>query len=126
MLDRSGKFRVTVGPLGRETFERFLEGSPNADRLRELVRSYVTDPLDFDVEILLAPGELVPLVLGEQSARLGQTASLGECAQRASEARTILEDNGKHQSPNLDIKARTRSTERRPLASDVWPPATNN
>jgi len=78
-LDFSGKFRVTLGPLRRELFESFLEGSDNLAAVRRLVASYLTDPLAFDIEVVLAAADLAPVVLGGDNARLGRTSALGEC-----------------------------------------------
>jgi type VI secretion system protein ImpH len=80
MMDYSGKFRVTIGPLRREKFEAFLEGSENLSQARRLIASYVIDPLAFDLEIKLEAVDLVPVVLGRAEAGLGRTSSLGECA----------------------------------------------
>jgi type VI secretion system protein ImpH len=83
IIDYSGKFRVFVGPLRRETFESFLDGTENLAKMKTLVESYMTDPLAFDIEVRLAPSDLVPVILGEGLARLGQTTSLGRCADGA-------------------------------------------
>jgi len=90
MFDLSGKFRVSLGPLKRHIFERFLEGSPNVATLKKIVAAYATDPLEFDIEVKLAASDLIPVVLGEESARLGQTSSLGTCADAAGEAYSVI------------------------------------
>lgn len=59
LFDRSGKFRVQVGPVGFRDYARFLpEGAP-AQRMRELVQFYCDDPLEFDYAVTLR-GEEVP------------------------------------------------------------------
>jgi type VI secretion system protein ImpH len=88
--DISGKFRLTLGPLRRSSFESFLEGSANIEALRTVVASYVTDPLEFDIEVKLAASDLIPVVLGEDLARLGQTSALGRCAETAGEAYAVV------------------------------------
>lgn len=59
IFDRSGKFRVQLGPVDYATFEQFLPDQPKAATLAELVRLYLDDPLDFDIEVILK-GEQVP------------------------------------------------------------------
>jgi type VI secretion system protein ImpH len=76
--DLSGKFRVSVGPLPRERFETFLPGSDNISSMKKLVTLFLSDPLDYDIEVKLESSELVPVVLGQNTSRLGETSSLGK------------------------------------------------
>jgi type VI secretion system protein ImpH len=76
--DISGKFRVAVGPLPRETFEQFLPHSDNIKKMKELVSIFLAEPLAYDVEVKLQSCELVPVILGKNNTRLGETSSLGE------------------------------------------------
>lgn len=87
--DLSGKFRVSIGPLSRGTFERFLPGSENISALKKLVTLFVSDPLEFDIEVKLESSELVPVILGKDTGRLGETASLGE-SDKKSDVQAIL------------------------------------
>ena len=59
MIDRSGKFRVKLGPVGFDEYTGFLPPGDHASDLREIVRFYCGDPLEFDVEVTLR-GEEVP------------------------------------------------------------------
>jgi type VI secretion system protein ImpH len=76
--DISGKFRVAVGPLPRETFEQFLPYTDNIKKMKELISLYLSEPLAYDIEVKLQSSELVPVILGENNTRLGETSSLGE------------------------------------------------
>jgi type VI secretion system protein ImpH len=76
--DISGKFRVGVGPLPRETFERFLPHSDNIKKMKELVSLFLSEPLAYDIEVKLQSSELIPVILGKNNTRLGETSSLGE------------------------------------------------
>lgn len=76
--DLSGKFRVSVGPLPRPQFETFLPGSDNIASMKKLVTLFLSDPLDYDIEVTLESSELVPVVLGQNTSRLGETSSLGK------------------------------------------------
>jgi len=62
--DRSGMFRIEVGPLSRDRFAALLPGTPERKRLDLLVALYVTDPLAYEIELILAPGEAPPPMLG--------------------------------------------------------------
>jgi type VI secretion system protein ImpH len=72
--DRAGKFRVVVGPVGWERFQRFLPDGDEFGVLVALTRLFVTDPLEFDVEVRLKGEEVPRLRLGtEKPYRLGWT-----------------------------------------------------
>ena len=66
VYDRSGKFRVKIGPVGFEHYLRFLPPGDEAAELRELVTFYCDDPLDFDVQVTLRGDEVPDTPLGEQ------------------------------------------------------------
>ena len=73
-LDRAGKFRVIVGPVGWERFQRFLPDGDEFATLVALTRLFVTDPLQFDVEVRLKGEEVPDLRLGgEKPYRVGWT-----------------------------------------------------
>jgi type VI secretion system protein ImpH len=76
--DTSGKFRVRIGPVSRELFESFLPNEDNYATVKRLVEGYMSDLLDYDIEVLLQIVDLVPVALGRDEARLGETAALGE------------------------------------------------
>jgi len=59
MFDRSGKFRIQVGPIGFDDYRRFLPPGDAAADLAELVHFYCGDPLEFDKQVTLR-GEEVP------------------------------------------------------------------
>lgn len=68
--DCQQKFRIRFGPMNVEEFRRMLPGSPSLDRLVALVRNYLGDELDWDVNLILKKEEVPPLKL-DGSARLG-------------------------------------------------------
>jgi len=75
--DLSGKFRVSVGPLKRDLFETFLPNTQNIGNMKKIISLFLSDPLDFDIEVKLESSQLVPIVLGQNTSRLGETSSLG-------------------------------------------------
>jgi type VI secretion system protein ImpH len=76
--DISGKFRVAVGPLPRNLFEKFLPNSDNIKKMKELVSVFLAEPLAYDIEVKLQSSELVPVILGTNNTPLGETSSLGQ------------------------------------------------
>jgi type VI secretion system protein ImpH len=74
--DRQHKFRIHVGPLTIEEYERFLPGGPVLRKLVDWVRLYLCDELDWDVRLRLQEQEVPRLMLG-RSGRLGWTTWLG-------------------------------------------------
>lgn len=62
--DRMGKFRIQAGPLDQQQFQRLLPGGSGGDRLALLTGLYVTDPLEYDVELTLAEGQAQCVCLG--------------------------------------------------------------
>jgi len=78
IFDRAGKFRIVLGPFKREVYESFLPGTPNITAIRKIAGSYCADPLEFDIKVQLQSVDLVPVVIGADNTRLGETSSLGK------------------------------------------------
>ncbi|RDC74057.1 type VI secretion system baseplate subunit TssG [Rhodovulum sp. 12E13] len=70
---RSAKFRLRIGPLSRTQYESLLPGGAGIACLHDIVRSYVGDVLDYDVNLVLA-GRDVPRAALDGETRLGQTS----------------------------------------------------
>jgi type VI secretion system protein ImpH len=92
VLDMAGKFRVTVGPLPIDIYETFMPGSKNVAAMKQIIQSFLIDPLEFDMEIQLQSVDLIPVILGEQVAQLGQTTSLGRSDLKAGVQSIIIEE----------------------------------
>ncbi len=90
VLDTGGSFRVTLGPLEKETFETFLPEKPNIVLLKEMISLYLSDPLEFDIEVKLKPAALTPVVLGEEVAPLGITTSCGKSLEVSNEYSIVI------------------------------------
>jgi type VI secretion system protein ImpH len=73
---RSAKFRLQIGPLALDDYKRLLPGSDSVTRLASIVRSYVGDTLDWDVNLVLR-GDQVPRSSLGGDTRLGQTSWIG-------------------------------------------------
>lgn len=74
---RSAKFRLRIGPLSLSEYERLLPGGASLERLRAIVKNYVGDALDWDVNLVLRREEVPQAELGK-TVRLGQTGWIGE------------------------------------------------
>ncbi|WP_375175988.1 type VI secretion system baseplate subunit TssG [Pseudooceanicola sp.] len=73
---RSAKFRLRIGPLSLPEYERLLPGGESLNRLRAIVRAYVGDALDWDVNLVLRGDEKPEPIIGK-TVRLGQTGWIG-------------------------------------------------
>lgn len=87
--DRMGKFRLRIGPLNSRQFQGLLPGRGECEKLAFLTRFYVTDPLEYDAELVLAEGKTQCACLGAPEwSRLGldtwsfSTEALGEVSAR--------------------------------------------
>lgn len=70
------KFRVILGAMSMADFERLLPGGESLSRLVALVRNYIGDELDWDLNLVLDKAEVPPLKLGGEG-RLGWSTWLG-------------------------------------------------
>ena len=78
LVDRTGKFRLVLGPLGYERYLSLLPVGEAAALLHGLVQSYIPDFLDYDVELLLQTEEIPSIELGSEQIRLGRDTWLGQ------------------------------------------------
>jgi type VI secretion system protein ImpH len=62
--DRMGKFRLQIGPLDAQKFRDLLPGRPAYQRLTSLTQLYLVEPLEYDMELSLTPGEVKTGCLG--------------------------------------------------------------
>ncbi|AZF26624.1 type VI secretion system baseplate subunit TssG [Pseudomonas sp. R2-60-08W] len=77
IADRSGKFRVHIKALGWQRFHDFLPTGTAYAPACSLVRLTARDALQFDLRLVLAPGEIRALHIGENNVcRLGWTSWL--------------------------------------------------
>jgi type VI secretion system protein ImpH len=70
------RFRLICGPLPFAAFKRLLPGRESLAKLRDLVRNYLGDEFEWDLNLVLLAKEVPPLTLG-QSGELGWTTWLG-------------------------------------------------
>jgi len=85
--DCQHKFRLVVGPLDYEDYQRMLPGGASMRRLLDWVKSYAGTVLDWDVRLVLKQREVPPLKLGGMT--LGWTTYLAS-GPAARDARQLL------------------------------------
>jgi len=51
LADRSGKFRIVIGPINYEKLDAFLPGSRDYRAMHEILDAYLVDGLDYDMEV---------------------------------------------------------------------------
>ena len=74
--DRQHKFRIHLGPLTLEQYERFLPGGTSIRKMVDWVRMYLCFELDWDVRLALKTTE-VPRLMLDGRQRLGWTTWIG-------------------------------------------------
>ena len=80
--DCAGKFRIVFGPVDYATFERFLPGRESLARLVAIVRTWTTDELSWDVQMILKQAEVPGTKLNARSGLGWNTWLLGGRAKR--------------------------------------------
>jgi type VI secretion system protein ImpH len=86
--DCQHKFRLVIGPLGIEDYQRMLPGGDSMGRLLAWVRNYAGTVLDWDVRLILDKDEVPRLALGGR--RLGWTTFLSSAPARRDSARLLI------------------------------------
>lgn len=74
---RQDKFRIRIGPMGVNEYQRLLPGGESLRRLVAIVRNYIGDELDWDVNLVLKEFETPPAQLGK-TGQLGWTTWIGQ------------------------------------------------
>jgi len=89
VFDRTGRFLVSIGPMGLKEFMRFIPGKPWMEELKDLIKLYLVDELEFSVEVQLRGDEVPTVQLGSETAPalLGWTSW---SASRSREDRSVV------------------------------------
>ncbi|MBC7171668.1 MAG: type VI secretion system baseplate subunit TssG, partial [Polyangiaceae bacterium] len=91
VYDRAGRFTVEIGPLDKASYGAFRPGGEPLRRIRAVVALVCREPLDYDVELELAPDAAERYGLDGRSALGSHTRLAGGSATQV----TILRDVGK-------------------------------
>ena len=65
IADRMGKFQIQIGPLEQADFLQFTPGKMRYDLLVAFTESYLTDPLAYEVELILGARQAQTMALGD-------------------------------------------------------------
>jgi len=91
--DRSGTFRVVIGPLGYDAFDAFVPGGRWHARLRQVIEQFSGGVLQPEVELQVRPDEAPRFELGGQrGTRLGIGTQLVGRRTKPMRARILLAD----------------------------------
>lgn len=63
--DVQGRFRIVLGPVDYESFQRFLPGGSSLLRVEAMVRGWVDREFEWDVQVVLLQDEVPGVRLGE-------------------------------------------------------------
>lgn len=74
---REVKFRVRIGPLALDDYNRLLPGGESLKRLTAIIRTYLGDTLEWEANVILKAAEVPRTILG-QSGGLGLTSWIGQ------------------------------------------------
>ena len=64
---RSAKFRIRIGPLSIENYRRMLPGNGSLERLREIIRNYTGDVIDWELNLILKAEDVPEAELGSET-----------------------------------------------------------
>ena len=91
VLSRSGQFRTVLGPMRYGAFLQFLPDGESFRSLNALVLLFLSDPLEFDVELQVYGEEIPPLQLkSRDGGRLGWTTWLTTAGFEDGRARSVV------------------------------------
>lgn len=76
VFSHAAKFRLTIGPMRLADYKRLMPGQILLRRVEDVVRNYVGDTFDWDINVVLARAEVPRSELGRDTA-LGHTSWLG-------------------------------------------------
>ena len=76
--DCQNRFRIEIGPLTLEQYERFLPGGESMRRLRDWVLNYVGYELSCEMHLVLRKDEVPEVQIGAGGGALGWTSWLGQ------------------------------------------------
>jgi type VI secretion system protein ImpH len=89
--DRSGRFRVVLGPVNRSTFDALSPGGSSFWLLRAVLGEFARGVLEPEVSVVLDAASVPVLQLGDRAAsELGRTTRLGGGASRPIQSRFVV------------------------------------
>jgi type VI secretion system protein ImpH len=102
VADRSGRFRILVGPVDYPTFESLMPGGKEHSRLRDVIRQFAPAHLEPELELILSTDHAPRFQLGtDRGGRLGVTTHLPMRENKAMRARVVLSESMAEAVPHL-------------------------
>lgn len=80
IYDRSGKINIILELTDKTMFDKYLPGSEHIEQVKEIVMIFAPQPLAFDIEVRFKPTDLIPVVLGSDTAPLGISSGCGDAS----------------------------------------------
>lgn len=74
--DYTGKFRIMVGPVTYDFYEDLISGKKNIPLLMRIIYSFLSEPLQYEIVVLMKKADLKPVQLGNGYVGLGRVSSL--------------------------------------------------
>jgi type VI secretion system protein ImpH len=100
--DRSGRFRVVVGPVDFRTFEALMPGGERHAQLRDVILQIAPMHLEPELELILDTEQAPRFQLGtERGGRLGVTTHLPRRDMKTMRGRVILSEDVSQAVPRL-------------------------
>lgn len=102
VIDRSGAFRVVVGPVGYDLFQAFLPGGQHHERLKRIVDQFSGGVLEPELELRLDKEAAPRFQLGrERGGILGKTTHLARADEKPMRVRVVLGENNADAKPRV-------------------------
>ena len=102
VADRSGRFRVLVGPVDYPMFESLMPGGRQHSRLRDVIRQFSPAHLEPELELILGTDAAPRFQLAsERGGRLGVSTHLPTRTTKAMHARVVLSESTAEAVPIL-------------------------
>ena len=90
--DCQQKFRITLGPMSWDDYQRLLPSGSGFERLSSIVKNYIGDELMWDLQLILQQGEIPSASLGMRST-LGRSTWISKDAIEHDAADLVLDDS---------------------------------
>ena len=101
-LDRSGRFRVALGPLGYDMFESLMPGGKKHSLLRQVIDQFTRGVLEIEVELRLSDDEAPRFQLGAaRGSLLATTTTLRAKRGKPMIARFVLSETPGEVRPTI-------------------------
>jgi type VI secretion system protein ImpH len=103
VVDRSGRFRVGLGPLSYEMFEGLMPGGRHHPTLRKIINQFSRGVLEIECELVLDHTDAPRFQLGaERGSRLGVTTTLRPHKEmKPMRARFVMSEEAEQARPNI-------------------------